>query len=112
MQTTSGQYLLIVFTLACPENSAASYGTLMRSALHTMLKDSGFNVSSSGKEAQICASYMLESLSTAENHTAEAAVQKIVSALSWPLVLVGVTRCGDCFTKQETPPNSLLPGRN
>ena len=54
----------------------------MRMALHTMLKDSGFNVSSSGKEAQICASYMLESLSTAENHTAEAAVQKVVSALA------------------------------
>ena len=38
----------------------------MRMALHTMLKDSGFNISISRKEAQICASNMLESLYTAE----------------------------------------------
>ena len=82
----------------------------MRTALRTMLKDPGFNVSTSGKEAQICASDMLESLGAAENRTAEAAVQKIVSALA--SLLVGVTRCGDYFTKQEPLPNSLLPGRS
>ena len=53
----------------------------MRMALHTMLKDSGFNISISGKEAQICASNMLESLYTAEKKIG-AAVQKNVSALA------------------------------
>ena len=53
----------------------------MRMALHTMLKDLGFNISISGKEPQICASNMLESLYTAEKKIG-AAVQKNVSALA------------------------------
>ena len=50
----------MVFTLACPENSAYMYGNMMRTALCTMLKDPGFSVLTSDKEAQICASDMLE----------------------------------------------------
>ena len=49
----------------------------MRMAIHTMLKDSWFNISI----AQICASNMLESLYTAEKKIG-AAVQKNVSALA------------------------------
>lgn len=80
----NNHYTLMVFTLAClcPENSACTYGNLMQTALRTMLKDPGFSVSTSGKAAQTCASDMLESLGAAENHTAEAAVQKIVSAIA------------------------------
>ena len=69
----------MVFTLACPENSACTYGNMMRMASRIMLKDPRFNVSTSGKEPQTCAS---ESLCAAENCTAEAAVQRIVSALA------------------------------
>ena len=67
----------MVFTLACPENSTCTYSNMMQMALRTILKDPGFSVSTSGKEAQTCSSDMLESLGAADNRTTEAAVQRI-----------------------------------
>ena len=55
---------------------------MMRTALHGVLKDPGFKVTTSAREAQHAASSMLEALGGGEDGTARTAVQGIVSTLA------------------------------
>ena len=55
---------------------------MMRTALHGVLKDPGFKVTTSAREAQHAASSMLEALGGGEDGTARTAVQEIVSTLA------------------------------
>ena len=54
----------------------------MRTALHGVLKDPGFEVTTSARESQRAASSMLEALGDGEDLTARTAVQGVVSTLA------------------------------